>query len=240
MLPYPARTANNIIIDAHILVANIDPNEFPTDAQVNKGLDILNELLDNFSSNAIYIPITQEVDLITVPGQGVYTVSDQLPADINNPLIVKIEYGTLPYGLINYPIEVINKTQVYHNPRFTGFSARPSYVLLELNDQYSTITLIPTPDIVYTITFRVKQVLSNLQLFDAVTNVPKAAQRFLKYALARELRSMFPSGNWTETNEEEYQELKQRYATSSDIDMQVQTSKLLDRKRGATYFPYWW
>src|SRR5271154_1947505 len=222
------RTANDLIVDALYFCGEYAPDELPTAAQIQRGLITLNELLDNFSATSIYIPLTTQINFVTTSGKADYTVSDDVPADINSPLIIQIEFGSVSQdgSTLIYPVKPINRTQLFDNTRYTGVALRPGYVLLENQSLVSTVTLVPTPDINYNITLRVKQQLDELGLLDFLDEVPKSSQRFLKYALARELCNTFPSANWTAAAEEEYQNLYQRYRSSNDIDMQVRVSDI--------------
>jgi hypothetical protein len=92
-MPQIARTTNDVIINALYLTGELGVGETPDSFMISTGLDILNELLDFFSSDSIYIPYLTTIDFNFIVGKDTYSVSDIVPADINQDRIVDLSFA---------------------------------------------------------------------------------------------------------------------------------------------------
>jgi hypothetical protein len=57
------------------------------------GLELINELLDKFSSDSIYIPFLTTIDFNFVVGIDTYSISDMIPADISQDRVVDLSFA---------------------------------------------------------------------------------------------------------------------------------------------------
>src|SRR5258708_5411631 len=83
-------------------------------AMLATGIDLINELLDKFTSDSIYISYLTSIDFVMIQGKATYSVSDMVPADIFQDRIVDLSFANYvvqPSGSepIVYPIRIINK-----------------------------------------------------------------------------------------------------------------------------------
>jgi len=226
----PEKTINDIIIKAFYLVNEYSPEEMPTAYEISEGLDYLNELLDNLSANNVYIPYNNDVVFNTVAHQAKYSLSKQPSADVDTNKIVEITDAWINYQGLVYPLTKIQHDEAFQITRYPNAYTRPSQIFFNNSDYESFVTFFYTPDIVYEVHLRVKQVLDHFDLNQEITTLPPYYQRFLRYALARELASVFETDTWSEIKEKEYQRMYSDLQSASDTDWSLNISGVLKRR----------
>ena len=75
-MPQVVRTTNDVIVNALYLLGELGVDETPDAFMLSTGLDLINELLDKFSSDSIYIPYLTTLESQFVVGQDTYSISD--------------------------------------------------------------------------------------------------------------------------------------------------------------------
>jgi hypothetical protein len=233
------RTTNELIINSLYLLGELGVGETPDAFMLSSGLELINELLDKFTADSIYIPYLTELSFNMVAGQGTYTISDMIPADVTADRIIDLSFAnyTVPsagQGII-YPLQIINKAQYYGVTRLIPLQTRPGFIFLDKQPQESTVTLYPQPDQPYPCLLGVKLMLNKLAANQSLTEVPPYYYGFLKYCLARKFLSYYPSGNWPDTAEQEYQDYFSTIKNSNETDLTVRPSAILSRPE-----PFYW
>ena len=100
----PVRTTNQLIVNSLQLIGELGVNETPDAYMLSTGLDILNELLDKFSSDSIYIPYLTTLSHTFIVGKDTYSISDLiLGTDITADRVVDLTFAnyTVPGTGIN-------------------------------------------------------------------------------------------------------------------------------------------
>lgn len=344
-MPQVVRTTNDVIINALYLIGELGVGEIPDAFMLSTGLDLINELLDKFSSDSIYIPFLTTINSIFVVGKDTYSVSDIMPADITADRIVDLSFanyvvpatgvnpgpqtanfitnfqinsqltitsgfsfvtgtpvqvlvtagGTLPSPLLSgtiyyaifvdqshillatslanannnisitltsngsgtgvnvitslsptpsnqpgqtsliYPLRIINKATYWNVVRQNNLLARPGFIFLNKQAQESFITVYPQPDQPYPFSIQVKCMINELSAQDTLGELPPNYYGFLKYALARKFLSYYPSGNWPQTNEDEYQDYYNTFKNSNETDLTLRPSVTMTAPE-----PFYW
>lgn len=232
-MPQDTRTVNDIINNAFYLLGEVTPDRVPTTSMINQGLFCLNDMLDSFSGEGVYIPIIKELDVTLVPNQQIYVVSNIVPSDFNFNRIVSLEYVVITLENIQYPVRVVDRAVVLNSIRYPTLVGMPDKVYLDRLELQSNLTFYPTPSQAFTCSLRCKFMLDRLTLFQAITEVPAYYYKFLRYGLARELSAYYPSASW-KTNtfafsvqEEEYQAMYQRIKGSAEVNLLIDPSYIL-------------
>jgi hypothetical protein len=75
-MPQIVRTTNDVIVNSLYLIGELGVSETPDAYMLATGLDLINELLDKFSSDSIYIPYLTTLQSQFVVGQDTYSISD--------------------------------------------------------------------------------------------------------------------------------------------------------------------
>lgn len=92
-MPQVVRTTNDVIVNALYLTGELGVGETPDSFMLTTGLDLLNELLDKFAADSIYIPFLTTIDFNFTVGIDTYSISDIVPADINQDRIVDLSFA---------------------------------------------------------------------------------------------------------------------------------------------------
>jgi len=339
-MPQVVRTTNDVIVNALYLIGELGVGETPDSFMLTTGLELINELLDKFSSDSIYIPFLTTIDFTMVVGQDTYSISDIVPANIDQdrvvdlsfanyfvpangspgggvpisfpftastvtnlltlsstadfptntpvtlstssslpqPLIVGTTYWTInvsptqiylastsqnsllgnfidlitpglgtniittfdfPIQPVNaslvYPLRIINKATYWNVVRQTNLLARPGFIFLDKQAQQSFITLYPVPDQPYACKIQVKCMINELTNMETLGELPPNYYGFLKYALARKFMAYYPSGNWPDANEAEYEDYYNTFKNCNETDLTIRPSVTLTAPE-----PFYW
>lgn len=238
-MPQITKTVNELIINSLYLIGELGVGETPDSFMLSSGLDLTNELLTKFASDSIYIPFLKELSFNMVADQPTYSISDMVPADVISNRIVDLSFAnyTVPsagQGII-YPLQIINKAQYYGVTRLLPLNTRPGFIFLDKQATESFVTLYPAPDQPYPCLLGVKVMINELVANEELTELPPFYYGFMKYALARKFLSYYPSGNWPQTSEDEYNDYYNTIKNANETDLTVRPSAILSRPE-----PFYW
>src|SRR6188768_3231698 len=156
------RITNDLIVNSLYLMGELGVGETPDAYMLTTGLDLLNELLDKFASDGIYIPYYSDYSFTMVPGQDTYTVSKVLlDATIVGNLISELTFANYtvvadsPTPIV-YPLRIIDRAQYFNVTRLDNLTTRPGFIMLDTRAQISVLTIYPTPDKPYPCSLKVK------------------------------------------------------------------------------------
>ena len=233
------RTTNDLIVYSLYLIGELGVGEAPDSFMLSSGLELINELLDKFSADSIYIPYLTEISFNMVADQPTYSISDMVPADVTQDRVVDLSFAnyTVPsagQGII-YPLQIINKAQYYGVTRLLPLNTRPGFIFLDKQADQSYVTLYPAPDQHYPCLLGCKVMINQLAAFQDLTELPPYYYGFLKYALARKFLSYYPSANWPDTSEQEYQDYYNTVKNVNETDLTIRPSAILSRPE-----PFYW
>lgn len=335
------RTTNELIVNALYLTGELGVNETPDAFMLKTGLDLLNELLDKFSSDSIYIPFLTTLNHQFIVGKDTYSISDMiLGTDIVADRIVDLSFanyvvpgtgvnqyanpvtfnftadnttnlitigsttffptgtpvslqsfGTLPsplasgttyytifvdathlylasslqnaqtgvpidlltdgvpintittyQGIFNtsetslvYPMRIINKATYWNVVRQNNLFSRPGFIFLDKQANESFITVYPVPDRPYPFSIQVKCMINSLGAQDTLGELPPNYYGFLKLALGRKFLSYYPSANWPQQNEDEYQDYYNALKNANETDLTIRPSVIMTAPE-----PFYW
>lgn len=226
------RTTNELILAAAYRIGEL-PVGYPLPGDMMRdGLDILNEIIDAWAADSIYIPYNTVLSFNTVANQGTYTVSDMIVGqDVSANRIIDLVYCNYfvesENETVQWNVEIIPQSQVKLNVILTTLATRPSYVYLDNQPQVSNVVFYPVPDQVYPIKLTAKLMLSSLEQNQNLNNLPPYYYRALKLALAREFVSLYPSGNWDAKDESTYQNMMKKMKSGNTKDIAIRNSQIL-------------
>jgi|SRR6185369_1718025 len=234
------RTVNELIINSLYLIGELGVGETPDSFMLSSGLELVNELIDKFAADSIYIPYLTEISFNMVVGQGTYSISDMIiNPDVTADRIVDLSFAnyTVPsagQGII-YPLQIINKAQYYGVTRLIPLQTRPGFIFLDKQPLETFVTLYPQPDQPYPCLLGAKVMMNQIVEHQSLSGLPPFYYGFLKYCLARKFLSYYPSGNWPETSEQEYQDYFSTIKNANETDLTVRPSAILSRPE-----PFYW
>jgi len=210
-------TTNDLILRAFETIGKYNPYKPPSGEDILIGLYYLNELLDYFQHNQLYIPFYSEIFFTMTVGKSDYVISRESFADIDNNPLISLNYVNIFYDGISYPVEIVSYDQIDKkviNPNILG---QPTCVILQKNVDTSKITFYRNPYYQYECRLRGKTYLSNVLLQDHLREIPGYFHMFLRYALARQLKNIYKSENWTAEQEKEYDDILRAVKRTSDV-----------------------
>lgn len=336
------RTTNQLINNALYLIGELGVGEIPDAFMLSTGLDLINELLDKFSSDSIYIPFLTTLQHQFIVGKDTYSISDMIvgtditadrvvdlsfanyvvpgvgvnqnanaisftyTADLSTdlltlsgsttafpsgtpivfttagtiptPLVVDNTYyaifispttikvalsvadalSNIPINITNdgipintvttyqgstsgvaqslvYPLRIINKATYWNVVRQTNLLARPGFIFLDKQATESFITVYPVPDQPYPFSIQVKSMINSLGAQDTLGELPPYYYGFMKRALARSFLAYYPSANWPQTTEEEYQDYYNNLKNANETDLTIRPSVIITAPE-----PFYW
>ena len=234
------RTTNDVIVNALYLTGELGVGETPDAFMLTTGLELINEILDQLSSDSIYVPYLTTLSFDFVPGQATYSISDMVAADVTADRIVDLSFANyqLPSSdatALVYPLIIISKAEYYDVVRQTNLQARPGYIFLNKQAAASYVTTYPIPDQPYPCTLGVKCMINKLGAQDDLSSLPPNYYGFLKFAVARRFMAYYPSANWPPQNEEQYSQYFQILKNTNETDLTVRPSAILSAKD-----PFYW
>ncbi len=336
------RTTNDVITNSLFLLGELSDNELPDAFMLKTGLDLINELLDKWSSDSIYIPYLTTLQHTFIVGKDTYSISDiilgtDIQADrvvdlsfanytvpgtginqrsnpitftftantvtnyitlgstvafptgtpvtiqtfgtVPSPLVAGVTYYTIfvdatnlmlaateqnaligipiqlltngvpinqvttyPGGNFNtqqtslvYPLRIINKAQYWGVVRQTNLLSRPGFIFLDKQATESFVTVYPVPDQPYPFQIQVKSMIDQLTNQSTLGELPPNYYGFLKYSLARKFLGYYPSGNWTPTMEDEYQDYYNALKNANETDLTIRPSVTMTAPE-----PFYW
>jgi hypothetical protein len=234
-MPQQQRTINDLITQALYQTGEYAVGEDIDGYAIQTGLNLANEWLDDLARAGANIPYLSTVSFDMVIGQESYSVSDITNADVDSDRIVDLVYATYTLSeSLEYPIQIVDRSSYYNNFRITTTQSRPNIVFLENQVQESLIKFYPKPDQAYPITLKVKQMIDRFELNDVIDEIPDFFHKFLRYSLVREFVRFFPSTNWSEQEEFDYQEMRNG-VLANEPDLVIQPSCLLERTLALPY-----
>ena len=228
-MPQVTRTTNDAIIGALYLIGELGVGETPDSFMLSTGLEIINEILDGFAADSIYVPYLTTINFVMTVGKDKYSVSDIVPADINADRIVDLSFANYvvqPQASepIVYPMRIINKATYYNVVRLQNLLARPGFIFLDKQATESFLTVYPAPDQPYPCSVQCKVMIDSLTENQDLTDLPPFYYGFFKYAIGREFRSYYPSANWNETAEDKYQDYISTLKNANETDVTIRPS----------------
>lgn len=228
-----AFTTNDLIVNSLYLIGELAVGETPDAFMLTTGLELLNELLDKFAADSIFIPYLTEINFNFTVGKGTYSISDMISADITQDQFIDLSFATytLPpadNNSITYPLRIISKEEYYNVGRQTHLLTRPAVIFMNKQALETFITVYPIPDQPYPCSLFVKCFLNKFTQQDVLgTQLPPNSYGFLKYAMARKFMAYYPSGNWPQTNEDEYQDYYRLFKGTNETDLTIRQSAIM-------------
>lgn len=231
------RTTNELIINSLYLLGELGVGETPDAFMLSTGLELINELIDKFAADSIYIPYLTDIPFVMEVGKATYSVGDIVGADIAADRIVDLSFANYLVQTIEYPIRIINKATYYGIVRLTPpqLMARPGFCFLDKQATESFVTFYPSPDQPYPCTLRAKVMIDKLEEHEDLTELPPFYYGFMKYALARKFLSYYPSGNWPQQAEDEYQDYYNNLKNANETDLTIRPSGIMNAPE-----PFYW
>ena len=240
-MPQVVRTTNDLIINSLYLIGELGVGESPDSFMLSTGIELINEVIDGFTADSIYIPFLTEIDFLFVPGKQTYSISDILVGtDIVADRLANLvfaNYTVEPTGSepIVYPLRIISKAEYYNVVHLLNLQTRPGFIFLNKQATESFITVYPAPDQPYPCQLQAKVFINGFDAGDDLSGLPPYYYGFLKFALGRRFKAYYPSANWPQENEDIYLDYFNNLKNANELDLTLTPSVVLTSPE-----PFYW
>lgn len=235
-------TVNDLIIRAFSTIGIYAPYKIVDGTDKLTALYHLNELLDYYQFSGLYIPFYSEFFFPMTVGKDEYVISNQVGADVAHNPIIELNFVNIRYLDVLYPVSILSYDEIDRNVRNPEILSRPRNIVLQKGVDTSKVIFYNKPDFPYECRIRAKTFLSDVQLQDHLTEIPGYYHRFLRYALARELKDIYKSENWGEAEEQKYQTILTEIKNAADFPLSTDKNPVFgtanvvyDSRIGVTY-----
>lgn len=171
------------------LIGAIATGETPSAEEASDGLLVLNDLLDNWSTEPLSVWGSSNQTFSLVPGKAVYTIGPTGDFNTTRPISIDAAYCT--FGGVDFPMQVVGQIQ-YNGIRLKGMGMPLVERLMYVNeDPLGVITVWPVPTDTVPMTLTMGRVLSgNVALGDTLSG-PPGFLKAVRYNLAVEMAPEF-------------------------------------------------
>ena len=187
-MPSPT-TAIDLITRAMKLAKVISSGETPTAEESNDALAMLNDILENWSTESLSVWASVNDVVATVGGQATYTVGPAGNFNINRPQRVDGAYITLQG--VDFPLQPIGQLEFNAISLKAQQSEIPEFLLYVADFPLGRITLWPVPSQALPLTLSTPRLLTQIPALATAINYPPGAVKALLYSLAIELATAF-------------------------------------------------
>lgn len=217
-------TTNQLILEAYKTIALITSNETLTSEQQARGLYLLNEEIARLNQSGNSISFYSELDFNLVAGKPSYSIGPAGSDVVANPF-TEVEFVSLIYSNVISPLKIITRFEAFSVGRLANTSpCIPDQVWVTHNNTQTILNFYLPPDQPYQVQVRGKEQLSEFALFQNISNVPKTALKYFRYALASELANEYPALVWTPKHQSTLDELYAELTGASEIDLAIRPS----------------
>lgn len=166
------KTTNDVIVNALYLLGELGVGETPDGFMLSTGLELINELLDKFSSDSIYIPFLTTIDFNLVVGKDVYSISDMMPADITADRVVDLSFANYFVPANGNPSGALPISTPFTADSVTNLLTLSSTVSYPTNTPVtiSTTGTVPSPFVAGTTYYSIQINATTLQLASTSAN----------------------------------------------------------------------
>lgn len=186
-------TARRLIRNALRTLNVIATSEEPSADEAEDSLEVLNEMIESWNTEDLML---FEVPRVVQPfqaGQAIYTVGPNGDWDVERPNKVEATYWRRPHDNLELPIRMQTAEEFRHIPIKTIQSTIPTWVYWVYAFPLATAQFWPVPSESQECVFYPWSRLQTAADLDTVFALPDGYARALRFNLAVELSSEFPS-----------------------------------------------
>lgn len=189
-------TANDIIQDSLELIQVYAAGEIMSSADAQRGLSVLNDMMDNWSNLTLNCYAITENSFTLVPNVNQYTVGIGGTINVTRPLKILDGPGTCyvqDFNGNNYPVEVVprDKWNLYGNRSDLITSDFPDTLFYDPQFPLGIINIMPFPTIAYTMFFDSYLQFGDFSTLYSQLSLPPGYKRAITTNLAVILKPYF-------------------------------------------------
>lgn len=187
-MPSPIITLD-LITSAMRLNGSLASGEVPTASEANDGLLVLNDMLENWSTEKLTVWQSANESFAMVPGQTTYTIGAGGNFNTVRPVNISAAYNT--FGGVDFPIELVTQED-YNLINLKSMQQPVVEKLLYVNDYpLGLITLWPVPNQAGPLVLSTDRVLAFPVTLATSLSGPPGYLKALRFCLAIEFAAEF-------------------------------------------------
>ncbi len=181
--------ATDLIKSSMRLIGVIAAGETPRAEELNDALDVLNDILEDWSTESLAVWGSSNQTFNTVAGQATYTIGPAGNFNTARPIDIHDAYCT--YGGVDFPVKPI--AQEDYNRIVLKTQQQPIVErLLYVNENpLGVVTLWPVPSQVIPLTISCNRILTAIPTLATALVYPPGYQKALRYNLAVDLAAEY-------------------------------------------------
>ena len=221
-------TAQDIVIDSIRMTGEYaqEGEDIPGWVQT-RALRLLNQLLNNRSVYGVKIPLYTPTSFTMTVGKNSYEFSKLDTADVDSRPIVKVAFASININGAIYPVSVVSYDKYYKAYFSENTQGRPQNVLLKRGIDKSELMFYPAPSSGYTCDLQLKVKIDLLESQDILDELPDYWIDFLKYSLCKRQSPFFPSSVWTQSMQDDFEQLRDDVLNAADYDLSSNIDNVL-------------
>lgn len=222
------QTVKRFVQDAYKLISAGSPTVPLHGDDNSKGIQFLNELLQDYSSTGLLITVPKLVTTLLAINQQEVTFgsADFLPTpDVTIGRLANLENAWLELQGVTYPLINESRNVFLGSYKYDPQVGLPRFAIIYNETNLTRMRVYPAASQVYTLNIYGKFELPILGENDTMAELPDYYLRFFKFALARDLA--FYKGRasaWDEKLQSMYDEALKRMESASAMNLLIDTS----------------
>jgi hypothetical protein len=184
-------TARDIITDALSNLGIIAIDEVPTAAETSRAFRVLNQMIESWSLDSLYVYSTIQTVFNYVAGQKEYTLGTGGNFNIDRPVEIVAAYNRI--NGIDYPIQVTTNTFEYAMISAKELQSAMPFVLYDDgNFPLKTLSFYPVPiGTAYQPVLWTSGKIDSVDTLDSIITLPPGYKRAIEFNLSVELCPAF-------------------------------------------------
>jgi hypothetical protein len=224
-----SQTVKQFVDDSYQLVSANTPTVPLQGNDMLKGIQFFNELLQEYSANALLITIAKSITFNMAIGQSEVTfgAADYVPTPNVTTFgrLANAQNVWLTLQGVTYPLIIEDRNVFLASYKYDPQLGLPRFAIIYNETDLTRMRIYPAPSQVFTLNVYGKFQLPPLGQNDTMSIIPQYALKYLKIALAQELS--FYKGRseaWTDKLQKRYNDARQEMEAASSLNLVVDTS----------------
>lgn len=180
---------SDLIRSSMRLIGAIATGETPTAEEANDGLLVLNDMLENWSTETLSVWGSSNQTFALVPGQRTYTIG--VGGNWNTDRPIDIDDAYMTFSGVDFPVKVISQEE-YNEINLKSMQQPIVERLLYVNENpLGLVTVWPVPNQANNITLTMNRILDFPVALSDVLTGPPGFTKAIRYCLAVEMAPEF-------------------------------------------------
>jgi len=222
-----SQTVKQFVTDAYQLISANSPTVPLQGNDMLKGVQFLNELIQSYSGTGLMTTISKEISYQLSIGQSEITFADPdytPAADVQEGRLANTQNVYLLLENVTYPLIIQNRNSFLSSYKFDPQIGLPRFAIIYNEVDVTRMRIYPGASQAYELRVYGKFELPEYTENDDLSNLPLYYNRYLKFALARDL-AMYKgrAEAWTDKLELMYVQAKMDMESVSTTNLVIET-----------------